>query len=477
MAVASIWAMSGRVDQVIEYARNPEKTRDSEIAASMHKVNNAIQYTTDELKTEAGELVSYINCLPDHVVAQFMETKRRYRKTTGRACYHGYQSFKKGEVTAEKAHEIGVALAKELWGDRFEVVVATHCNTGTYHNHFVLNSVSCKDGLKFCNSPADRDRMRDVSDRLCWEAGLSVIKNPGKKKKHYAEWKAEQEGKPTYRGTIRSDIDRAILGSVTRQQFMEIMTEMGYEFKIYGKSGRPLAQPSLIPPGTDSHFRFSGLGKGYTLDEIADRIYRNQCRKNPFPDAARKQRSTTPIYPMKGSFRAVPKICGLRAIYFRYCYELHILRKAPTSVKRVSFLLRQDLIKLDSYIAQAKLLGREKIETQGQLTQYKKSVESEIDQLTQRRSELRNELKRVNRQENESRAAAVKARISDISAKLKKLRKEVVLCSKIEERSGCVLENLEQLKHQQETERKESIYHEHIRRGSRSGGQARSERR
>lgn len=477
MAVTSIWAMSGRVDQVIEYARNPEKIKDSEIAALMHKVNNAIQYTTDELKTEAGELVSYINCLPDHVVAQFMETKRRFRKTTGRACYHGYQSFRKGEVTAQKAHEIGVSLAKELWGDRFEVVVATHCNTGIYHNHFVLNSVSCKDGLKFCNSPADRDRMRKVSDRLCLEAGLSVIKNPGKKKKHYAEWKAEQEGKPTYRGTIRSDIDRAILASVTRQQFMEIMSQMGYTFKLYGKSGKPLAQPSLSPPGTESNFRFSGLGKGYTLDEIAERIYRNRDRQNPFPDARSKQRHTPYVYPMKGSFRAAPKIHGLRAVYFRYCYELHILRKAPTSVKRVSFLLRQDLIKLDSYIAQAKLLGREKIETQGQLARYKESVVSEIDRLTQRRSELRNELKRVSRQENESGAASVRTRISDISAKLRELRKEVVLCSNIAERSGYVLENLEQLKHQQEIERKESIYHEHIRRGSRSDRQARSERR
>ena len=258
---------------------------------------------------------------------------------------------------------------------------------------------------------------------------------------------------------------------------MQIMTDMGYTFKIYGKSGKPLAQPSLIPPGTDNHFRFSVLGKGYTLDEIADRIYRNQHRQNPFPDAGRKQRRAAPIYPMKGSFRAAPKIRGLHAQYLCYCYELHILRKAPTSVKRVSFLLRQDLIKLDSYIAQAKLLGREKIETQGQLAQYKESVESQIERLTQCRSDLRNELKRLIRQEDEPSAASAKSRISDISTQLKNLRKEVVLCSKIAERSGCVLENLEQLKHQQETERKETTYHEHIRRGSRSGGQARSERR
>ena len=66
-----------------------------------------------------------------------METKRLWGKSGGRVCYHGYQSFKADEVTAETAHEIGVRLAEELWGGRFEVVVATHCNTGHYHNHFV----------------------------------------------------------------------------------------------------------------------------------------------------------------------------------------------------------------------------------------------------------------------------------------------------------------------------------------------------
>ena len=104
----------------------------------------------------------------------------------GRVCFHGYQSFQADEVTAEIAHQIGVKLAQELWGDRFEVVVATHCNTGHYHNHFVLNSVSFADGLKFDNTPADYARMREVSDRLCREYAISVIENPGGRAKHYA---------------------------------------------------------------------------------------------------------------------------------------------------------------------------------------------------------------------------------------------------------------------------------------------------
>ncbi len=128
---------------------------------------------------------------------QFIETKRFWKKTDGRLCYHGYQSFKADEVNAQTAHTIGVALAQELWGDRFEVVVATHCNTGHYHNHFVINSVSCVDGYKFYNSHEDyRPYARGVRPALR-EARLSVIDNPKGCGKHYAAWQAEQNGKPT----------------------------------------------------------------------------------------------------------------------------------------------------------------------------------------------------------------------------------------------------------------------------------------
>ena len=76
---------------------------------------------------------------------------------------------------------------------------------------------------KFYNSPADYARMREVSDRLCREYAISVIENPGGRAKNYAEWQAEQNGKPTHRGTIRADIDRAILASTTERDFLRVM--------------------------------------------------------------------------------------------------------------------------------------------------------------------------------------------------------------------------------------------------------------
>jgi hypothetical protein len=278
MAVTSIWPIKGRVDKVINYARNPEKTTEAsyEELASLHAIDNVVEYAADDMKTELRSYVSCINLRSEQTAAQeFMDTKRNWKNLGGRTCYHGYQSFKAGEVTAETAHEIGVKLAQELWGDRFEVVVATHCNTGHYHNHFVINSVSCADGYKFYNSPADYARMREVSDRLCREYAISVIENPVGRAKNYAEWQAEQNGKPTHRGTIRADIDRAIRASTTERDFLRIMGEMGYQLKTRGKGGKPLKYPALKPPDADGYFRFHKLGEGYSLDEIKERILHN----------------------------------------------------------------------------------------------------------------------------------------------------------------------------------------------------------
>ena len=95
--------------------------------------------------------------------------------------FHGYQSFAPGEVTPELAHEVGIRFARELWGERYEVLVATHLNTNSYHNHFVVNSVSFVDGKKLIVKKGTHLDLRCVSDKLCREYGLSVIeKTDGK---------------------------------------------------------------------------------------------------------------------------------------------------------------------------------------------------------------------------------------------------------------------------------------------------------
>ena len=467
MAVTSVWAIKGRVDNMIRYIANPEKTIDWEEAETFHKIDNVVQYSADELKTEELAYVSYINCNARHAVEQFMATKRRWDKLGGRVCYHGIQSFKAGETTADEAHAIGVALAQELWGDRFEVVVATHCNTDCYHNHFVFNSVSFADGYKFYCMLEDEQRMRDVSDRLCREARLSVIDNPKGKKIHYAEYQARKDGKYVIRDGVRADIDRAIRSSATRQDFMNIMRGMGYTMNIYKKNGQLRDRPSVRPPDAMKPVRLDGLGPEYTLEAIERRIRSNGIRRNPFPEWEKQPHQYLGTFRMKGSYHKAPKATGIRALYFHYCYKLKIFRKYPASIQRVSIHIREDLKNMDSLIAQMELLGREHIETTDQLAQYKSGTESKMDQLTELRKELYNAKRRADRHGDSTNAAAISSQISDITSQLKALRKEVVLCSKIEERSAQVKENLEQIK-QQESERKEPTHNEHWRRRSRS---------
>ena len=472
MAVTSLWARNVRVDQVIDYVRNPDKVTESaaEQIAALHEIDGVIEYATNELKTEKRAYVSCINCTSEELAAaEFWETKVYWErtlkadKTTGRLCYHGYQSFKPGEVDAETAHKIGVALAEELWGGRFQVVVATHLNTDHIHNHFVINSVSDLDGKKFHSGAKELALLRETSDRLCREHQLSVIKNPGGKGKSYAEWSAEKNGKPTYRGMVKADIDRAILASTTMRDFYRVMEQMGYTFKLRKKNGQPLAHPVAIPPGGGNGVRMDGLGEEYTPDGITQRILRNMRKRIPFLEAENRRLGR---YRYRGNFKKHKKATGLRALYFYYCYRLKIIVKHPASTKKVLGVLREDILKLDQRIAETRFLGKHKIETAAELAERKQYAEKQIQVLTDQRKDLRNALKRITRKGDAEEIQATKEKISVLTDELIKLRREVKLCESIAERSGLVKEGLESIIEQDISERKEKTQHEHSRRRS-----------
>lgn len=415
----------------------------------LHEIEGVIEYAADEMKTETRALVTCLNLSSEENAAkEFMEVKHRYGKEDGRVCYHGYQSFKVDEVDADTAHNIGVALAKELWGDRFQVVIATHCNTGHYHNHFVINSVSDVDGLKFYNSPEDYRHMREVSDRLCREARISVIENPDGKKKNYGEWVAEKNGKPTVRDTIRADIDRAILASTTERDFISVMEEMGYKIETKTETGAPRQHPIVILHGK-KHFRLDKLGEFYELESIKQRIQNNIRKRVPFPEV--KEDKKAPYYHYK---EKAQKATGLYALYLYYCYELHIIVHKPASIKKVSVFLREDVTKLDQYIAQADFLARTGITTTERLLSYKVDKEALIKTLDNERKGLKNKQRQCSRRNDEKGAAEIKAQVDVITSEMSAIRKEIKLCAAIAERSARVQENLEDIR-QQESERKE----------------------
>ena len=471
MAVTSIWRVKGRLDKVVRYIENPEKTDNPEFGVEPGQgLEDVIDYAVNTAKTvrvddeEAPVLRSFVtgvNCSPSTAREEMIAVKRRFGKEGGTIAYHGYQSFAPGEATPEIAHEIGVKLAQRLWGDRYQVLVATHLDKENHlHSHFVVNTVSFVDGIKYHRTAQDYREMQRVSDELCREYGLSVIAKAKDKSKSYAEWKAEQDDRPTLRGTIRQDIDAAILSSTSQRAFINALAAKGYEFKFTGEGGKPLKYPGLKPPGAKGFFRFNKLGQGYTLEDIEARLTGKYTRSTPYPkkerDEVRQERKANqPPY--------ARRVSGLRALYLRYCYELHIIVKHPASAKRVSIFMREDLAKLSRLDAQTRFLANQGIETGEQLSGHRAKAEKEIAALLEERQALNRDIRRLFRDGDEVGTTPLIERRMLINARLKELRKEVTLCDSIAERSAETREELERFIEEQEIEERRNEKNELLR--------------
>ena len=216
MATTKIWDVRGWLGQVVHYVENPSKTENPVFSNSdVQGLRDVMDYATQDYKTEKQYYVSGINCLPEIARQQMLLTKKHWAKEGGIVAFHAYQSFGPDEVTPKLAHEIGLKLAQELWGERFEVIVATHLDKAHLHSHFVLNSVSYKDGKRYNDCKTTYDLLRRTSDRLCQEYGLSVIENPQRgKRRSYDTWQAERDGKATWWSIVRNDMDIAIKQAV-----------------------------------------------------------------------------------------------------------------------------------------------------------------------------------------------------------------------------------------------------------------------
>ena len=225
MATTKIWKIESRLGKVLDYAKDKKKTL-NKVCDELELVYN---YATNAEKTEEQLFVTGINCTPEIAVEEMRLTKKHYGKTDKILGFHAYQSFVQGETTPEIAHEIGVKLAQELWGDRFEVIVTTHLNTNCLHNHLVLNSVSFVDGKKFYDNRESYALMRATSDELCREYGLNVLEGKicMKSKINYNNFLKKKYQNSNYYITTREDIDRAIGQAYSYNDFENIM-------KVYG---------------------------------------------------------------------------------------------------------------------------------------------------------------------------------------------------------------------------------------------------
>ena len=404
------------INTILEYVKDKEKT-----TQKADSLEAAIDYAMNRTKTEQAVFEDTIGCTNENAYEDMLATKKRFHKMGGVEGYHLVQSFAEGEVTPELAHLIGQELADRLLKGQFEVVITTHLNTRHYHNHIVWNSVSMVDGHKYhSNAKSYYTEIRKISDDLCRKYGLSIIESNQKKSIPYVQWKAEQEGKPTWRMAIRLDIRESVQESYSWSQFLKEMEKRGYTWKLNRK------YISLKAPGMERYIRLRSLGKNYSEEEIRGQILQ--------PKVKRVYQKAVQIHPKK-------KLTGIQALYYSYLYQMGVLPKRP---KRSPYAVREDIRKLDRRIEQIEFLLKHDIITREQLAAYREPLQKQIAELMKERRRL---YRNGGRETGEE-------RLSEINEELKRLRKEVRMTVQIEKHSLEIEARLQEAEEQSQNEKR-----------------------
>ena len=397
-----------RLDNALDYTMDEEKCSRSPVESSLER---AVDEALNQDKSEQDLFQSAIGCTLESAFADMCAVKKMWHKEKGVQGFHLVQSFAAGEVTPELAHQIGLEFAEQLLGGKFQVVVSTHLNTGHIHNHLVWNSVSMENGRKYrSNEKSYVAQIRRISDELCRKHQLSVIDTAKSERvaRPYAQWLAEQNGKPTWKTPIQQDVDAAIAVSLTWKQFLRMLEQRGYTFRFNRKYA------TLKPPGRDYTVRFKALGGQYTPEAIQRRIL---YPKPPTP--AGKRTSPARSFRLRTGGQRFRRLTGLRALYFSYLYKVGALRRKP---RYQSYAVREDIRKLDRRIEQADFIFKNHIEDRGQLAAIRQKAENEIAMLLKQRQKL-------------YRCEPGSPEIAVLTGKLKELRRTAKLCRNIEAHS------------------------------------------
>ena len=405
----------------MEYALNERKSSRRENEENLRSI---LGEAMNRDRTEQDLFQSALGCTLGSPFADMKAVKAQWHKLGGVEGYHLVQSFAPGEIAPELAHQIGLELAQRLLGGEFQAVVSTHLNTRCVHNHIVWNSVSLTDGRKYrSNERSYYTQVRHLSDELCQEHGLSIIQpgRTGQPGRSYAQWQAEQEGKPTWKTPIQRDVDEAIARALTWRQFLREMEGKGYTFQFERK------YPTLTPPGRQRPVRLKTLGWQYTLKSIRQRILA------PKRTPAGKNRR----YRLRG--KLPPPLKGLQALYYSYLYKMGAFPRKP---RYPSYAVRQDIRNLDKRIQQMEFVFRNHIEDRGQLREMQSQAERQIQELVTQRRKL-------------YRTAPGSLEIEVLNQKLRPLRKTVRLCRAVEEHSLQVEKRLRQSRPREEQKPKD----------------------
>lgn len=257
MAVTKIKAIRGTLSKAIAYILNPEKT-------------------------DEKLLVSSYGCASETAAREF-EWTRKIAEQKGMnpvriIARHVIQSFEIGEVTPELAHEIGKQFADEILGGKYEYVLTTHIDKDHVHNHLIFNAVDFMDYHAYKSYKRIYYDMREVSDRLCKENGLSVIPPSQNKGMGYKEYTEAKRG-TSWKQKLKQTIDRLVITAKDYDDFLRLMQEAGYEIK----TGKYI---SFRAEGQERFTRSKTIGENYTEERIKERIVGRTPR--------RSQRQATP---------------------------------------------------------------------------------------------------------------------------------------------------------------------------------------
>ena len=449
MATTKIWKVQKRLDHVINYATNEEKTKNNYNEYGMDEfdsIRQVMTYATNPDKTEKQFYTTGINCEVKDAVKQMQLVKTIYGKENGILAFHAYQSFNKGEVTSEIAHEIGVKLANEMWGDRFQVVVSTHLNTEHLHNHFVINSVSFKDGKKHYSNLTNTALLRKTSDEICEEYGLSVLtEKTCKSGINFENFYKKSIRDSDYYKFAKEDIDYAIKHSYTLKQFQQMLVSMGYNYYYRADKLSVRREPYKRNIRVERAF-----GEDYSLENIKRRIFENDYIRSEkiLPYMVVKNRHFTTRNKVKKKYR--PK--GIVALYYYYRYLLKLYTKKNVQYK-LTPEMRAEVKKMDEYSERIRFLCKYKIETMSDVDNVKEKKQKEMQKILNIRNRLYYKRQKL---ENESEKDSVTKEIIDVTATLTRIRKEIRLCDKFYDDVPKMKEQLKEIdKKEQEKKLKE----------------------
>ena len=360
-------------------------------------LKRSLDYVMNPEKTQDGRLIGAINCQVDSAFEQMKATKRKFGKVDKRQGYHIILSFKEDEVNPDTAFEITRRFVEEYLGKSYEAVYVVHDNTAHVHSHIVFNSVSFVDGKKYRYEKGDWAKyIQPITNKLCQEYGLSIIDvdDGNKEKEHesYKDWSEYREGSFVWADMIKRDLDSCILQAGNYEQFLELLSDKGYEVK----QGKYLA---VKPQGMTRFRRCKTLGDMYSDEAIRERI-----EKEDISFYREQQKEVQPVL-CKCKVRRYrrAKMSGLQKRYYAKLYRIGKLKKKPYSQV---WKYRDDIRKMHKLQEQYLFLVRHKIESAEELV-------SVLDNLTDKKKEASKE---------KSKTYKAKERFKDIFDKAEQIR-------------------------------------------------------